>query len=74
MRGNGVRPNISTGSALELRQVEFDMLHEARQVGDDQDLSRPGSARTKASILRLSGWRNSQRAAAEGPDTACAGR
>ena len=40
MRGNSVRPSISTGDhALEARQVELHRLHRARQVGDAEDVS-----------------------------------
>ena len=60
MRGNSTAAEqLDRHAALELAQVQLDVLHEARQVGDDEDASRRSCSRTKASTLRLSGCRNS---------------
>ena len=54
--GKGVRPSTSTGrNARVVLQVELHVLHEPRQVGDDQYRARHRYLRMNARTLELSG-------------------
>ena len=58
-REGGVAEQLARNQALVSGEVEFDVLREARQVGDHQDLLAPRTARRKTSTRGLAGCRNS---------------